>query len=83
MAVSLESSLIWLVTELDLIQELCLGESAEEYRGMLVFLRLGMPVKRERTRKQQRCPTEAILFPTERCAPQLGSVFPFTAICSQ
>lgn len=63
-------------------RELCLGKSADEYRGMLAFLRLVMQVERERTRKQQRCPTDAILFPTECCELRVGSVFPFIAICS-
>lgn len=73
---------VWPVAELDWIQDLDLGESAELYSGMLAFVRLVKQVKRERTRKQQRCPTEAISFPTECCALQVGSVFPFSAICS-
>lgn len=66
---------IWPVAELDWIQELDLGESAELYRGMLAFFRLVKQVKRERTRKQQRCPTEAISFPTECCALQVALYF--------
>lgn len=64
------------MAELDLIQELHLRESAEAYRGTLAFLRPVKQVKRERTRKQQKCPTEAISFPTECCALQVGSVLP-------
>lgn len=49
----------------------------------MLLLRLVTQVKRERTRKQQRCPPDAILLPTECCTLHARCIFPFAAICSQ
>lgn len=73
---------IWPLTELDLTEEPCVGETPVERREMTVFLRWAMKVKRERIRKQKRHPADAISFPTECCALQIGSVFPFIAVRS-
>lgn len=82
MALHLDSSLDLARDKTEFDWELCLGESAVECRVVLALLRLVLQVKRGRIGNQPKRPAEAILFPTECWALQVGLVFPFVVICS-
>lgn len=68
MAVNTASFLDLAIDGTGLDSGLCLRGRPMEYRGMLLLV-----AKRKRTREIQRCPAEAISFPTECCTPKVGS----------